>query len=94
MFINWIIFAKAGVPGWKSLIPIYNLFVSADIVFHNKLLGLLSMIPITAPFYYLIYQFKLSKAFGKNTLFNILNIIVPFITLPILAFGNCEYENE
>ena len=33
MLIGWKTFEKAGVAGWKSLIPIYNLFVSAKIIF-------------------------------------------------------------
>ena len=28
---DWKIFAKAGEPGWKSLIPIYNVFVEYEI---------------------------------------------------------------
>lgn len=28
---DWKIFSKAGEPGWKSLIPIYNVFVEYDI---------------------------------------------------------------
>jgi len=28
---DWKIFTKAGEPGWKSLIPIYNVFIEYDI---------------------------------------------------------------
>ena len=37
---DWKIFTKAGEPGWKSLIPVYNLYVEYDICW-NGLMGLL-----------------------------------------------------
>ena len=36
---DWKIFAKAGEPGWKSLIPFYNVFVEYEICW-TGLLGL------------------------------------------------------
>jgi hypothetical protein len=36
---DWKIFAKAGEPGWKSLIPIYNVYVEYEICW-TGLLGL------------------------------------------------------
>ncbi len=31
---HWRIFSKAGEPGWKSLIPIYNNYISYKIAWH------------------------------------------------------------
>ncbi len=36
----WKIFSKAGEAGWKSLIPIYNSFVLAKIIFGSYWWGL------------------------------------------------------
>lgn len=36
---DWKIFEKAGEPGWKSIIPFYNIYVEYDICW-NGLLGL------------------------------------------------------
>ena len=36
---DWKIFVKAGVPGWKSLIPIYNVFIEYEICW-SGLMGL------------------------------------------------------
>lgn len=33
---NWRIYAKAGKPGWKCLIPIYNIYVLFDIAWEVK----------------------------------------------------------
>ena len=41
---DWKIFAKAGEPGWKSLIPIYNVFVEYELCWS----GLLGLVYIAA----------------------------------------------
>ena len=47
---DWKIFEKAGEPGWKSIIPIYNTFVEYDICW-NGLYGLLFLAaPIISSF--------------------------------------------
>lgn len=33
---NWKIYTKAGRPGWKCLIPIYNIYVLFDMVWETK----------------------------------------------------------
>ena len=42
---DWKIFAKAGEPGWKSLIPIYNIYVEYDICW-NGLNGLVYFVAL------------------------------------------------
>ena len=42
---DWKIFEKAGEPGWKSIIPIYNVFVEYDICWS----GLCGLLFIAAP---------------------------------------------
>ena len=47
---DWKIFEKAGEPGWKSIIPIYNTFVEYDICW-NGFYGLLFLAaPIISSF--------------------------------------------
>ena len=41
---DWKIFAKAGEPGWKSLIPVYNIFVEYELCWS----GLLGLVYIAA----------------------------------------------
>ena len=42
---DWKIFSKAGQPGWKSLIPIYNIYVEYDICW-NGLNGLVYFVAL------------------------------------------------
>ena len=44
---DWKIFVKAGKPGWKSLIPIYNYYVEYDICW-NGVFGLLYVVLLAA----------------------------------------------
>ena len=40
---DWKIFAKAGEPGWKSLIPIYSVYVEYDLCW-NGMMGLVYIV--------------------------------------------------
>ena len=40
----WKVFTKAGQPGWASLIPFYNIYVTFEIAWGNGLLFLLMLI--------------------------------------------------
>jgi len=33
---NWVLFMKAGEPGWKSIIPYYNLYTEFDLFWSTK----------------------------------------------------------
>lgn len=88
----WKIYVKAGEHGFASLIPIYNLYIMSKIAFGKGWMFLLTCVPVVGSVFALILSFKFVKAFGKSTLFAILSIPFSFITIPMLAFGNCEYE--
>lgn len=101
----WKIFEKAGVEGWKAIIPIYNTYVLAEIVGKPgwwglvvSLIGLVSWIPVLgwiasigAVVIWVILLNELSKAFGKDTVFTVLLVLLPFIGTPILGFGDAKY---
>jgi len=96
----WKIFEKAGVEGWKSLIPFYNMWVLAEIVGKPGWLGLLAVAFAFIPtigsllsaiiFFYLYYL--LSKSFGKSALFALGLVFLGFIFFPILGFGDAVYQ--
>ncbi len=92
-----LIFKKAGRSWWEALIPFYNLYVLLVItgipwwVIFGFFIPVLNwIVPI-----YVYYQ--LSKRFGFDIPFAIGLIFLPFIFLPILAFGSAVYtplENQ
>ena len=46
ILISWKIFEKFGEPGWKSLIPIYNIYIMFKYIFGSGLWIIALMVPI------------------------------------------------
>lgn len=88
---TWRLFAKAGQPGWASIIPIYNIYVLFQITWGQGSRFLLLFIPIYNIILAIQTNIKLAKAFGKSTGFGIGLIFLRIIMLPMLAFGNSTY---
>lgn len=87
----WRIFAKAGKPGWASLIPVYNIVVLLDIIGRPWWYLVFAFIPPTIPVLAVILMFGLARSFGRGVLFAIGMIFVPFICIPVLGFGGAAY---
>ncbi|PKR81750.1 signal peptidase I [Brumimicrobium salinarum] len=89
----WTIYSKAGKPGWAAIIPIYNIVVLLEIVGRPIWWIILMLIPIVNIIVSIIVYNDLSKAFGKDVGYTIGIIFLPFIFLPMLAFGDAKYKN-
>lgn len=87
----WKVFSKAGRPGWASIIPFYNTYVLFDIAMGNGILFLLTFIPVVNLVMVIIAYVKLATSFGKGGGFAVGLILLPYIFLPILAFGKSRY---
>ncbi|MEI6088304.1 MAG: DUF5684 domain-containing protein [Bacteroidota bacterium] len=87
----WTIFTKAGKPGWACIIPIYNLIVLLEIVGKPWWWLLLMLIPIVNVVLFIMMYHQLSLSFGKDAGFTVGLILLGFIFLPILAFGDALY---
>lgn len=88
---QWKLFTKAGVEGWKSLVPIYNLYIQLQITKDPTIWLLYFFIPIVNIYFVIKHIHHFSLAFGKNTGFTIGLILLPIVFFPILAFGNAQY---
>lgn len=88
---QWKIFSKAGQPGWACLVPIYNIFVLLKIVGKPGWWFVLLLIPIVNFIILILMQIELAKAFGKDGGFAAGLILLPFVFLPMLAFGDAQY---
>lgn len=62
----WVIFDKAGEPGWAAIIPFYNFYELFKITWGNGWLFLLLLIPIANFVIGIITLVKLAKVFGKG----------------------------
>jgi hypothetical protein len=86
---QWKIFAKAGQPGWASIVPIYNIIVWCKIVGRPAWWVLLLM--LCFPVFYIIITIDLAKSFGKGVGFAMGLIFLSPIFFPILGFGSDQY---
>ncbi len=89
--VMWKIFVKAGIKGWKSLIPFYNYYCLSKIAFNKGWLFILLLITPINIVFMLILSYKLAKRFGKSTAFAVCSILFPYITMQIIAFDNSKY---
>lgn len=87
----WMIFEKAAAPGWKSLIPIYNLYIFFKITWLNGWYFLLMFIPIVNLIVGVVTTMKLAKVFDKGNWFTVGLILLGPIFFLILAFDKSRY---
>jgi hypothetical protein len=88
---QWIIFTKAGKPGWAAIIPIYSTIVFLNIIGRSGWWILILFVPIVNLIFLLIFVHELSKAFGHGIGFTLGLIFLSIIFIPILAFGGSKY---
>ena len=87
----WKIFDKAGQPGWAAIIPIYNMWVLLQIVGRPEWWIILFFIPCVNIVIAVMVYLDLARVFGKSVGFGIGLVLLPFVFLPILAFGDADY---
>jgi hypothetical protein len=86
---TWKVFTKAGEPGWAGIVPIYNSIVYLKIA--GKPWWWIFITWLIVPVF--IVNSDLAKAFGKPSGFGIGLTLLPFVFLPILAFGDAQYRH-
>ena len=68
------------------------MYILFKIVYGNGLKFLLLLIPILDFIVMIALYFRLAKVYGKGAGFGVLLLLFEPIALPILAFGNSEYQ--
>ena len=87
----WVIFTKAGEPGWASIVPIYNGIVLLKITGKPTWWIILYLIPCVSIVVSIIVMIELAKSFRKETGFGIgLALLFPIFGC-MLAFGDAKY---
>jgi len=88
----WVVFKKAGQAGWKSLVPIYNMYILLLIAGVPGWWLIMLFIPLVGLVFHLLAMLALAGKFGKGTLFGIGLFFLPIIFYPLLAFGGARHE--
>ena len=88
---EWMIYTKAGKPGWAVIIPIYNIIILLEIIGKPWWWLLLLFIPGVNIVFGIWMVNLLSKSFGKDEGFTVGLILLGFIFYPILGFGESKY---
>ena len=87
----WKIFEKAGIEGWKALIPFYNIYVAYKMAWGNGWICLLLVVPFVGIITAFITDYKMAKAFGHGFGYALGLIVFPVVFAPVLGFGKDEY---
>ena len=88
----WIVFTKAGQPGWAAIIPIYNCYVLLKVAGMPGWWLILFFIPFVNLVIAIITYIALAAKFGKGVGFGIGLFLLWFIFCPILAFSDAKYQ--
>jgi hypothetical protein len=88
---QWKVYAKAGQPGWAAIVPIYNIWVMLKIVGREGWWLLLLLIPCVNIVVICIVYLDLAKSFGKSAGYGWGLILLPFVFMPMLGFGDARY---
>jgi hypothetical protein len=88
----WMVFSKAGRPGWAAIIPFYNTYTMCKIAGKSGWWLILLFIPLVNIIVLIILMHAISKAFGHGAGFTVGLVLLPFIFIPILGFGSSQYR--
>jgi hypothetical protein len=88
----WVVFTKAGQPGWGAIIPFYNVYLMCKIAGRPGWWLILFLIPIVSFIVAIIVALDIAKSFGKSALFAVGMLLLPIVFYPILAWGSAEYQ--
>ena len=88
----WMVFTKAGKPGWATIVPIYNMIVMLEIAGRPLWWILLFFIPLVNIVIAIIVTADLAKSFGKDVAYAVGMILLPIVFYPMLGFGSSTYN--
>lgn len=84
------IFEKAGLPGWKALIPIYNFWIVGTIINRPKWWAFIMIVPGINLIMFGVYGFHLARAFKKR----MTNDLITATLMPYLYFAYLGFNKE
>jgi hypothetical protein len=91
---GWVmsrIHRKAGNPPWWGFVPFVNEYGLLKLSGREAWWLLLYLVPCVNIIPSIVIPLDVAKSFGKDALFGIGIIFLPFVFFPVLAFGDARY---
>lgn len=92
---NWILFKKAGQPGWVAVLPLYNIAITLKIA--KKPLWWLPILLFVPPLSLVLWFFVcrgLARVFNQGIWSAVGIFVLPMIFLPLLASESNSYDSS
>jgi hypothetical protein len=92
--VGWVgTFRKAGQPGWKALVPVYNVFtLVVPVARLSPLWFALLLIPGVNLIAALLVNVEVARRFGRSETFGLGLAVFGFVFYPMLGFGPAKYQ--
>jgi hypothetical protein len=88
----WVIFTKAGLPGWGSIIPIYNIILLLKAAGKPAWwVAVILLVPVVNLVFAFLALVGLANNFGKGGGYAAGLFFLPVIFFPMLAFGKAQH---
>ena len=85
---QWKLFTKAGEKGWKSLVPIYNMWTLFKIAYGEGIRMFLTWIPVAGFIFMILFLFALADAYGKEKIgFKLGLLFLAPVFMPIIGLS-------
>jgi serine/threonine protein kinase len=88
----WRVYVKAGLPGWGSLVPVYNLVLWMRLAGKPGWWAIWLFVPFLNLVIYTIVTFEVAKNFGKGVAYTLGLLLLPPIFYTTLGLGRAQYN--
>lgn len=83
------LFEKAGIPGWKALVPVYNFYLCTKITGKGISWFIMLLIPVLNVVVWLLMANEIAKVFGKDKFWAyVASMMIPYIYFLKLGFDD------
>ena len=83
------LFEKAGIPGWKALVPVYNFYLCTKITGKSISWFIMLLIPVLNVVVWLLMANEISKVFGKDKFWAyVASMMIPYIYFLKIGFDD------
>ena len=89
----WLVYEKADISGWLSLVPVVNVWYLHEIAGVWKPLIVVWLIPFLNLIIMFVVFYGVARNFGRGVVFALGLMFAPVIFFPMLGFGNFEYRD-